>query len=133
MAVTPGTDCNRLAPRPFAGLFCAVFLIACAPVGATPGGQSTPRTHVPEPAMSFANKPSESRPASETRVTLTGNLVPGVTCPAVRLEDGRTVALSHLLPGFDTGMRVTVTGSGYGASMTCQQEVLLVTGMRAAP
>lgn len=66
-------------------------------------------------------------------VMLTGTLVPGVECPTLRTDDGKTIALSHV-PGaaFAIGDRVTVTGSGYGASMSCQQEVLLVTKVEAA-
>lgn len=66
-------------------------------------------------------------------VILTGTLVPGVECPTLRTDDGKIIALSHI-PGaaFATGDRVTVVGSGYGASMTCQREVLLVTKVEAA-
>jgi len=65
-------------------------------------------------------------------VLLTGEIVPGVTCPAIRTDDGREVALSYLPSAFGPGSRVTVRGSGYGASATCQREVLIVREVRAA-
>ncbi|MBN9889836.1 DUF5818 domain-containing protein [Salipiger abyssi] len=65
-------------------------------------------------------------------VILTGQLVPGVECPALQTDEGETIALSHIPGTFAFGDRVTVTGSGYGGSMSCQQEVLLVTTVEAA-
>lgn len=59
-------------------------------------------------------------------MAFTGEIVPGVTCPAMRTDAGKTIALSHLPGDFKIGDRVTVTGSGFGGSMTCQQEVFLV-------
>lgn len=64
-------------------------------------------------------------------MVLTGEVVPGVECPALKLDDGRVVALSQLPGDFRQGDRVTVTGPGWGASMACQQEVFLVE--KAAP
>ncbi|MGB3245305.1 MAG: hypothetical protein WBB25_12275 [Sulfitobacter sp.] len=95
---------------------------ACVPDGnadASKGGQQL-------------DKPMENNAETGTGLTFEGQLVPGVTCPAIQLADGRTIALSHLLPGFDTGMRVTVSGSGMVGSMSCMQEVLQVTAMRPA-
>ncbi|APX14373.1 hypothetical protein [Tateyamaria omphalii] len=60
-------------------------------------------------------------------IVLTGEVVPNVTCPAIRTAEGKTVALSHLPGAFAIGDMVTVTGSGYAPSATCQQEVLVVT------
>ncbi|WP_281981271.1 DUF5818 domain-containing protein [Thalassorhabdomicrobium marinisediminis] len=59
-------------------------------------------------------------------MTYTGEVVPGVTCPAIRTDAGETIALSHLPHEFGIGDRVTVTGSGFIGSMTCQQEVFNV-------
>lgn len=66
-------------------------------------------------------------------IVLTGEVVPNVTCPAIRTAEGKTVALSHLPGAFAMGDRVTVTGSGYAPSATCQQEVLVVTKAAASP
>lgn len=65
-------------------------------------------------------------------VTVTGEVVPGVECPAIRTDDGRQIALSHLPAPFQLGDRVTVRGSGYAGSATCQQEVLVVEGVSRA-
>jgi len=59
-------------------------------------------------------------------IVLTGEVVPGVECRSIRLDDGRIVALSRLSNRFSVGDRVTVTGTGYAGSSTCQQEVLIV-------
>lgn len=64
--------------------------------------------------------------ALQMAVVLTGEVVQGVECPAIRTEDGRVVALSSLPGPFQLGDRVRVTGSGYAGSAACQQEVLLV-------
>lgn len=66
-------------------------------------------------------------------VVLTGEVVPGVECPALRLDSGRVVALSHLDSRFDIGARVTVSGPGYAPSATCQQEVFVVQEAAPAP
>jgi len=63
---------------------------------------------------------------------VTGEIVAGVTCPALLTDDGTTVALSRLPASFEIGDRVTVTGSGYAGSSTCQQEVLIVTDVSTA-
>ena len=86
------------------------------------------------------SSPSRARPPatgclavlSMCAVMLTGTLVPGVVCPVLRLDDGQLVSLSHVPSNFTYGNRVTVSGSGFGGSMSCQQEVLLVTKVEAA-
>jgi len=65
-------------------------------------------------------------------LTLTGEVVPGTECPAIRLEDGRIIALSRLPARFVIGDRVTVSGPGYAGSATCQQEVFVVETAEAA-
>ena len=65
-------------------------------------------------------------------ITLTGEIVPGVECPTLQTDTGEKVALSHIVGPFRIGDRVTVTGTGYGGSMSCQQTVFLVTGTKPA-
>ena len=65
-------------------------------------------------------------------MALTGELAPGVTCPVLLTDDGRRIALEGLPAGFAPGERITVTGPGFGASMTCQREVFLVGAARRA-
>lgn len=65
-------------------------------------------------------------------LVVTGEVVQGVTCPTILTDDGTIVALSRLPGGFEIGDRVTVTGSGYAGSPTCQQNVLIVTGAEPA-
>lgn len=65
-------------------------------------------------------------------IVLTGEVVPGVECPAIRTDDGKVVALSHIPIPYETGDRVTVRGPRYVASGPCQQEVLLVESAEKA-
>ena len=67
-----------------------------------------------------------SKSGGAASVTVTGEVVPGVECPAILTDDGRQIALSHLPASFRLGDRVTVRGSGYAGSASCQQEVLVV-------
>lgn len=63
---------------------------------------------------------------SSSALTLTGTVVPGVECPAIEQDNGQVVALSFLPAPYKIGDRITVSGSGFGGSMSCQQEVFLV-------
>lgn len=65
-------------------------------------------------------------------ITLTGEIVPGVECRALRLDDGSTIALSRVVPPYSIGDRVVVVGSGYAGSASCQQRVLVVESMHPA-
>jgi hypothetical protein len=65
-------------------------------------------------------------------LVFTGEVVQGVTCPAILTDDGMTIALDHLPSQFELGDRVTVTGSGYTPLASCQQQVLMVTQAEAA-
>jgi len=65
-------------------------------------------------------------------IILTGEVIPGVECRSIRLDDGRVVALSRLPNTFAVGDRVTVAGTGYAGSSTCQQEVLIVKSAEPA-
>ncbi len=96
-----------------------------------PPQQSPAPTESPANTQTDTGPKSGKDPAPSGAVRLSGEVVPGVSCPALKLADGSTVALSHLPAPFKMGDRVTVTGSGYGGSMTCMQKVLLVTGVRA--
>lgn len=60
-------------------------------------------------------------------IVLTGEVTPGVTCPAILTDEGETVALSHIPSSYDIGDRITVTGSEYAGSASCQTLVLVVT------
>ncbi|WP_139196195.1 hypothetical protein [Salinihabitans flavidus] len=82
-------------------------------------------------SMETISMSTDQSSAQEGSITLTGEVVQGVTCPAIRLDDGRTVALSRLPSEFPIGTRVRVTGSGYAGSASCMQEVLVVTGAAA--
>lgn len=70
--------------------------------------------------------------ALQVAVVLTGEVVQGVECPAIRTDDGKVIALSTLPNTFQIGDRVRVTGSGFAGSASCQQEVLLVESAEAA-
>ncbi|MGH1424296.1 MAG: hypothetical protein ACRBBU_06175 [Pseudooceanicola sp.] len=107
----------------------------CIPTDPAPDAAApeTPQ-HTQEKTAMKPDTPPVAKPGTDpatgaqpgAAIILTGVVVPGVTCPTIRLDDGRTVALSHLPGGFAIGTRVRVSGSGYGASMSCMQEVLLV-------
>ena len=69
---------------------------------------------------------------SSSVMALTGTVVPGVECPALQQDDGQVIALSFLPAPFKIGDRITVSGAGFGGSMTCQQEVFLVEDVKVA-
>ncbi len=65
-------------------------------------------------------------------IIFTGEIIPGVECPALRTDEGRVIALSALPSTYAIGDRITVTGSGFAGSASCQQEVLVVTDVKPA-
>ena len=93
----------------------------------SPVGKAGPATHKEVPVVEDV-----SGAGGAASVTVTGEVVPGVECPAILTDDGRQIALSHLPASFKLGDRVTVSGSGYAGSLSCQQEVLVVEGVRWA-
>ena len=66
-------------------------------------------------------------------IVLTGEVVPGVECPAIRTDEGEVIALSHIPIPHELGDRITVEGPRYVASGACQQEVLLVASAKKGP
>lgn len=73
-----------------------------------------------------------SKAGGAASVTVTGEVVPNVECPAILTDDGRQVALSYLPSRFRLGDRVTVRGSGYAGWASCQQTVLVVEEVNRA-
>jgi len=98
---------------------------------AAPTGETVqlPNTHTDDAAMGKTAKMGKAK-----RMQVTGTLTrEGVECPLLRTAKGAIYTLAGDLKGFQTGARVTVTGTRAEASICQQGTTIDVQDVRRAP